>query len=122
MINQDIITIDYGLETIIRKMEEDPQLLNEENYIKVNLPTTLAKFKSGNGEGIWAIPYEMNDQRISDKNILGTKFNVVVLNNCLSYPFRVGDIIQVKIINEEQRPIIDKEWLDQNEKLRMFYD
>lgn len=64
----------------------------------------------------------MNDQRISDKNILGTKFNVVVLNNCLSYPFRVGDIIQVKIINEEQRPIIDKEWLDQNEKLRMFYD
>ena len=64
----------------------------------------------------------MNDQRISDKNILGTKFKVVVLNNCLSYPFRVGDIIQVKIINEEQRPIIDKEWLDQNEKLRMFYD
>ena len=103
MINQDIITIDYGLETIIRKMEEDPQLLNEENYIKVNLPTTLAKFKSGNGEGIWAIPYEMNDQRISDKNILGTKFNVVVLNNCLSYPFRVGDIIQVKIINEAER-------------------
>ena len=120
--NSEAIAKNQGLETIIRKIYEDETFLNENNYIKVNLPNTREKFRSGNGEGIWAVPYTKEDQKISDDNILRTTFKVIVLNDCIYYPFRYGVIIQVKIVNVDQRPILDKEWLDTHSKLREFYE
>jgi hypothetical protein len=114
--------VKYNLDTIIRDLEKNPNLYNDDDYIKVNLPDTLAKFRSGNGEGIWAVPYTKNDIKICASNNVGTRFKVVVFNDCIYYPFRMGDIIQVEIIDEDQRPILDKEWLDKNKKLRKFYE
>ena len=100
-----------GLKTVARDIATEKRMLNEKNYIKVNLPDTLDKFETGNGEGIWAVPNMPSDQSTSDSNIIGDSFDVIVLNDCLSYPFRYGTIINVTIKNTEHRPVLTFDWM-----------
>ena len=62
----------------------------ELNQMKVNLPDSIAKFELGNGEGIWAVPYTSVDLEIYTKDILNEEFEVVLLNQAITYPFFMG--------------------------------
>jgi hypothetical protein len=86
--------------------------LNEEDYIKVNLPDSEKNFKSGNGEGIWACPVTEADKIIYHTGDTGETFDVYVLNDCITYPFSCASIIKVRITGSETRPILDYDWMD----------
>ena len=91
--------------------------LNEKNYIKVNLPDTIASFKSGNGEGIWACPVTIEDKVICNSNVKDTEFNVYALNDCIYYPIACASIIRVKCTGKNTRPILSYDWMDSIIKL-----
>ena len=77
--------------------------------MKVNLPGSIAKFETGNGEGIWARPYTENDSKIYGDSILNTPFEVILLNHAITYPFPWGSVITVRNITKDGRPVLDKE-------------
>lgn len=52
-----------GIKSAVREIEEG-KISTDTEQIKVNLPDSIEKFESGNGEGIWAKPYTENDSKI----------------------------------------------------------
>ena len=101
-----------GLETMARSISEEKYTLNEDNYMKFNLPDSAAKFKSGNGEGVWGIPLMKCDRdTYNDNSTSGVKFNVIILNDALTYPFKWGTIIKVET-RGDSRPVVNYDWLD----------
>lgn len=85
----------------------------ELNQMKVNLPDSIAKFELGNGEGIWAGPYTSVDLEIYTKDILNEEFEVVLLNQAITYPFLWGSVITVKNIRPGCRPVLSREWIEE---------
>ena len=98
------------LKSALREISEG-KINTSEDLIKVNLPDSIEKFKTGNGEGIFATYYSDKDKEIGEAGKAGELFEVVVLNNALYYPFRWGSIITVKSNGTEYRPNLDKEWI-----------
>lgn len=99
-----------GLKSALREISEG-KINTSENLIRVNLPNSIEKFKTGNGEGIWATYYSDKDKDIGESGKAGELFEVVVLNNALTYPFRCGTIITVKSNGTNYRPNLHKEWI-----------
>jgi hypothetical protein len=86
--------------------------LVQEKYIKVNLPDSEEKFKSGNGEGIWAYPVTEADELICNNGGVGETFDVYTMNDCIMYPFTCATIIKVRNTGAETRPVLDYDWMD----------
>lgn len=105
-----------GLISLAKEFYTDELKLDESKYIKVNLPESKAKFASGNGEGIWACPVTEKDENIYNTGAKGDTFDVYVLNDCISYPFRCASIITVAITSDDTRPILDYNWMDKTIK------
>lgn len=99
-----------GLESAYRKILNS-EIDVENDIFKVNLPNSIQKFESGNGEGIWAAYLTTEDKMIENSSEIGSTFKVVVLNDCIYYPFTYGSVIQVKTTGKETRPVLDKEWI-----------
>ena len=64
-----------------------------QEYIKVNLPSDLDGYKSGNGEGVWVtVEQEVYDLYNSDHN--GDVFTGTIANDSVYYPeLKCGDTI-----------------------------
>ncbi len=100
-----------GLESALRLIHNG-EVDTEQNTIKVNLPNTIEKFESGNGEGIWCTTLTKEDLNIYDSEEPGVEFKVVLLNHAISYPLPWGSIIQVKNMQKDHRPILSKDWMN----------
>lgn len=100
-----------GIFSALREIA-DGIINTEKNQMKVNLPDSIEKFESGNGEGIWATPYKPEDLKIYTNEILNEEFEVVLLNYALTFPFPWGSVIKVKNIRPEYRPVLSKDWID----------
>ena len=100
-----------GLVTIARQIATDEYPLNEDLYMKFNIPDSKAKFESGNGEGVWGVPYTTEDQEIYDKEGTGDKLRVIILNDALTFPFRYGTIVTVET-RGNNRPVLSYDWFD----------
>jgi len=83
--------------------------------IKVNLSRNLADFKSGNGEGVFAIPLTLTEFRWYLKGeepiYLKGVIRVMLLDNSLNYPSLVwGSVIEVEL-RGQNRPVMTKEFM-----------
>lgn len=99
-----------GIKSAVQEIE-DGKISTDTEQMKVNLPDSIAKFSTGNGEGIWARPYTEEDSKIYNDCTLNTPFEVVLLNHALTYPFPWGSVITVRNITKEGRPVLDKKWI-----------
>lgn len=75
--------------------------------IKVNLPSDLESFKTGNGEGVWAYPCSPeDDEKVNNDNYYGEAY-VIVKNDSFYYPglIKYNDIIKVHC-NGKKRPYL----------------
>ena len=97
----------HNITNIARDIAEGTFVIEEEEYLKVNLPDSIQKWKNGNGEGCWAVPYEVEDKSIMD--IKGEKFKVVLCNDCIYYPFPFGTVIEAESRGTEFRPVLNIE-------------
>ena len=103
---------DLGLETMARKIAQEEFILDEDTYMKFNIPDSEEKFKSGNGEGVWAMPLTPDDRAIyKDDSAVGKKFQVIILNDALTYPIEWGSIITVESRGDD-RPVLSYDWFD----------
>jgi hypothetical protein len=107
----DAITMSLGLKNIVREIMSNKYKLEEKNYIKVNLPTSNAKFETGKGEGCWAVPYTKEDLDICNIGARGTSFKVVLLNDAICFPFPYGTILEVECRGGNYRPILNRGWI-----------
>lgn len=75
--------------------------------IKVNLPSDLESFKTGNGEGIWARPLSEEDERkVNDDNYYGEAY-VVAQNDSVYYPGLINYDDTIKVhCNGKMRPYL----------------
>jgi len=102
-----------NLQTKVREIMTEELELNEDNFLKFNLPNTRQGFDSGNGEGVWGVPLTEEGQKIYDNDAsVGETFEVILLNNSIYYPFPYGTILTVQT-RGSNRPVIDYEWLDE---------
>ena len=99
-----------GIESALKKIN-DKEIDTEKNQIKVNLPDTIEKFKTGNGEGVWAVPYSEEDLKICNSLELNKDFNVVLLNQPICYPLQWGSVITVKTLQKDCRPVLSRDWI-----------
>lgn len=103
-----------GLTTVARQIAEGTYDVPDDNLMKFNLPTSQSGFDTGNGEGVWGVPYTEADQKIYDNsdNTRGVLFQVVLLNDAISYPFPYGTVLTVET-RATNRPVINYKWLDE---------
>lgn len=101
---------ELGIESALKKIN-DKEIDTEKNQIKVNLPDTIEKFKTGNGEGVWAIPYTEEDFEIFNSLELNKDFKVILLNQPICYPLQWGSVIIVKTLQKDCRPVLSKDWI-----------
>ena len=112
IIAQEADCASLGLASAMRAIENgDIDTDNKALMLKVNLPSAMAGFTTGNGEGIWAIPASPEDTIIYDTYASGTTFKVAILNTPIAFPFPWGSIIEVYIINVSNRPVLHKKWI-----------
>jgi len=78
----------------------------EEASIKVNLPPTIEEFRSGNGEGIWAVPVDSGalSKARSDESV-GEQIEVYALNDSVYYPGVVWGSRVVCVTRGDCRPV-----------------
>ena len=100
-----------GLKTMVREIAEENYTLYEQLYIKFNIPESEEKFKSGNGEGVWAQPLTEEDKEICDSNSTGDTFKVIILNSALTFPFDWGTVVTVET-RGDSRPVLSYDWFD----------
>lgn len=62
------------------------ELVQNFGYIKVNLPSSIEDYKTGNGEGMWAVVASQEDFDIEQAEVEGTKFKVYLCNDSFYYP------------------------------------
>jgi hypothetical protein len=108
---------ELGLVSLAKEFYSDELMIDEEKYFKLNLPTSEATFKSGNGEGIWVYPLTDSDEMIYNKGISGETFDCIVMNDCINYPIQCASIIKGRNTGSDARPIIDYDWFDKTIKL-----
>ncbi len=101
-----------GLISALRQIENG-EIDTETNQMKVNLPDCIEKFETGNGEGIWATPYTDDDLKIFSEEIINKEFQVVLLNQAITFPFPWGSVITVKNIRPECRPVLSRDWIEE---------
>lgn len=95
---------------IIKAMSEASK---DKLYLKVNLPDTISGYRSGNGEGCWALPYTEEDKEILDKDEKDTKAKIILCNDSIYYrPLVYGSVLQVEI-RPDARPVLDIEWMQE---------
>ena len=102
---------ELGLETMARQIAQEEYILNEENYLKFNLPDSAAKFESGNGDGVWGVPLTDADNAIYKGTEKGVQFKVILLNGAFTYPLAWGSIITVET-RGDSRPVLSYDWFD----------
>jgi len=102
-----------GLVSLAKEFYSDELVLIQEKYFKLNLPESEAKFKSGNGEGIWVYPLTDADEAIYDNAVSGETFDCIAMNDCITYPFACATIIKGRNTGSDTRPILDYDWFDE---------
>ncbi|WP_297489051.1 hypothetical protein [uncultured Cetobacterium sp.] len=80
---------------------------------KVNVPSTISKFNSKNGEGMWCCGITEDDRnKLNDDNYFGLA-TVVILNDCFEH---LTDLLYLDVIdvqcNGSKRATITKEFFD----------
>ena len=101
-----------GLETMVRAIKDETYVLDEQKYIKFNIPNTVEKYERGSGEGVWAQPLTDEDMAIYDnEESIGEKFKVVILNTAFTFTFDWGCVITVET-RGPQRPVLSFDWFD----------
>jgi hypothetical protein len=77
---------------------------NEANYIKVNLPDSAESYKSGHGEGVWAVVDDQTFVKHSN-NENGISF-AMILNDSLYYPgIDIGFVVPIEL-RGDKRPVV----------------
>lgn len=100
-----------GVKSALQEIK-DGTVDTQNNLFKVNLPSSIEKFESGNGEGIWACSYNQESADIYASGTLNKEFEVVVLNDAICYPFPWGCVITVVMVNNpNNRPVLSKRWI-----------
>jgi hypothetical protein len=80
-------------------------------YIKVNLPSNISSYNSGNGEGCWAIPNTDEDAVILNEDKDKTTAKIILCNDSVYFPPLVyGSVLQVEI-RCGQRAVLDVNWM-----------
>ncbi len=70
------------------------KLVKQHKYIRLNLPDTIGRYNSGNGEGIFAVIAEPEDREKYDKDQLGGQFFAYSCSDSFYYPdIHCGDLI-----------------------------
>ncbi len=100
-----------GLENCVRDLIIGDKILNENDYLKLNLPSTIDGFETGNGEGVWGCPLTKKDLYISKNDDDDTTFQVILLNDSIYYPFPYGTILTAKCIYGF-RPVLSYKWIN----------
>ncbi len=59
------------------------------------------------------VPYTSEDLEIYTKDILNKEFEVVLLNQAITYPFLWGSVITVKNIRPGCRPVLSRDWIEE---------
>lgn len=79
----------------MEKLEETiKNLVKEFDHIKVNIPDTISKFESGNGEGIWAVVCSADD--MSKVVLKEGNAKVFICNDSVYWPkFVYGSEVEV---------------------------
>jgi hypothetical protein len=95
---------------LVNAIKEIPIDLNTPRLIKVNLPSDIHGFMSGNGEGCWA--YIRNAEDFDKYNSTG-QFEVILMNDSIYYLdiLRYGHVIIVDG-KRDKRPVLNKEWIE----------
>lgn len=76
----------------------EPLLEGIDNYFKVNLPSSIEDFTTGNGEGVWCKSTRKYTDMANSKDFNNVTILVEILNDSLYYKgLMCGDIIPVEL-------------------------
>lgn len=62
------------------------RLVKAYNYFKLNLPPSFDEYRSGNGEGIWAVAASAADNKLARGNSEDKQFEAYLCNYSTYYP------------------------------------
>lgn len=116
IIEHEKVCASLGLKSALRGISDGLVDISV-NQIKVNLPGSIEAFSTGNGEGIWAVPFSQKDLEVYNNEEVGQEFEVIILNTPITYPFRWGSVITVKNTSKDTRPVLSKGWIE-----KVIYD
>lgn len=81
--------------------------------IKINLPSNEESYKSGNGEGCWALVDEQT-KADHDNDKTGSGYEAILDNNSVYYTgLNAGTKVPIEM-RGEYRPVVPYEWLVDN--------
>lgn len=82
-------------------------------YIKANIPNTMDKFISGNGEGVWVL-VDKETKRAYDEDASGGVYYGTLDNDCLYWNgLNAGEVIPFEM-RGNFRPVVLFDWLNGN--------
>jgi len=66
-----------------KKME---RLIKAYKCFKVNLPSTISEYRTGNGEGIWVVAASASDNKLIRGDSINKQFFAYLCNDSVYYP------------------------------------
>lgn len=82
-------------------------------HIKVNLPSNKGNYKSGNGEGCWAL-VDDETKEAYDNDVESGEYKAILDNDSFYYPgLLAGKEIPIEM-RGEFRPVVPYQWLVDN--------
>lgn len=81
------------------------ELVKKHGHVKVNLPSTIQTFQQGNGEGIWAVPYDDEAAHLYDEGAPEGQARFVACNNSIYYPEITFGSVVLCNFRGDKRPI-----------------
>ena len=91
-------------------------MIDDDKYIKVNIPSSEEGFREGFGEGVFVIVDE-DVRKLYDEDDEGTICEGILDNDCLYYPELKHGVIIPFEMRGDKRPVVLFSWLKENYKL-----